>query len=389
MSALRIRRVLRVIVAAVQGCTSAAASSCLQAARVIQRAAGRLPGAAVILPLAAGSLSTSLAPSALRLGPFTRGLTGDGATCMIGLLLVCVGAQISPATARAVGGRIGLMFAATTGITGAAAIVLIRLAPHGLAGVTPQALVVAATCTSPALWLALAGRYGSGSDRWAGMVVSTLNSCAAVPMLLLAFAGGRAGTVSLRGLADAVLPLLIGLAVGRIPGAAVSAGRAISPLLLAVSFGLGCQIQLTGLGGVWLPGAVLGVAVAVVKGGLVAGAWRLVLRQPATVGWAAGACTVAAPLVPQLMAAASPALAGGRVAESRGELAVAVVVSTVAAPVLTVLANRVHRANHRTELPAAASGGDNSFHATTSRVTTPEITAPGAAEAEAAAGVQP
>lgn len=344
MSAPWIRRLLGPIDATVRRGARAVASTGADVGRVIYRVVKQLPGAAVILPLAAGILSISLAPSALRLGPFTRGLTGDGATCMIGLLLVCVGAQISPGAARAVGARIVLMLVATTCVTGAAVVGFTRLAPHGMFGITTQALVVAATCTSPALWLAVASRYGRTSDRWAGMVAATINSCPAVPMLVLAVSSGGAESLSARGVADAVVPLLIGVILGRIPGAAASTGRAISLLLVAVSFGLGCQIRLAGLAGAWLPGAALGLGAALAKGGLVAGGWRLVLREPGIVGWAAGACTVAAPLVPQLAAATSPAWVA-QVGHSRSELAVAVIVSTLTAPLLVALANH-HHARH-------------------------------------------
>jgi 2-keto-3-deoxygluconate permease len=310
------------------------------------RRIGRVPGAAVLFPLAIGLTAANLAPSITRLGPMAGGLTGGGTVTLVGLLLVCVGSQISPASVRGIGSRVAVVLAAATILTGAIAIGYVRVVgPAGLGGVPAVAVVVAATCTSPAVWLTLAVRYGSPDDRWAGVVAATLNSCPAVPMLVLLAAGHGSESIPVRGLLDSAAPLAAGIVLGRIRGVAATTRGAITPMMVAVSFGLGCQLHLASLGKVWLAGAALGAGAALAKGGLVAGCWRLLLRQPSAVGWSAAACTVAAPLVPHILAAESPIWAPQSTAAS-ADLAVAVLMSTLLAPLLTAVAGR-HRARRR------------------------------------------
>jgi 2-keto-3-deoxygluconate permease len=124
-------------------------------------------------------------------------------------------------------------------------------------------------------------------------------------------------------------------------------------LVVALSFGLGTQVQLRHLGGQLVAGAVLGVAVALLSGGLVAAGWRVVLHRPATVGFGAAACTVAVPLTPSIVAAADPSWAP-LVPAATAQLAVALIVSTLAAPALTATAHAwTLRAHHR---PAHLAG---------------------------------
>jgi 2-keto-3-deoxygluconate permease len=277
-----------------------------------------------------------------------------GAISYVSLLLVCIGAQISPGSLRPVASRIAVVLGGATLIPGAGAFAYARLAGRdGIDGVSSLAVAAAAVCTSNALWLVLARRYGSDTDAWGGAVASILNSAPIAPMLILA-AVSRHHALPWCGMIDALAPLAVGVVVGRLAPACRPALAAAVPLLVvALSFGLGTQVQLRNLGGQLVAGAGLGVAVALVSGGLVAAGWRVVLHRPATVGFGAAACTVAVPLTPSIVAAADPSWAP-LVPAATAQLAVALIVSTLAAPVLTAAAHAwTLRAQHR---PAHLAG---------------------------------
>ncbi|GIL29071.1 2-keto-3-deoxygluconate permease [Actinocatenispora comari] len=313
----------------------------------------RLPGSAVLLPLTAGIAVAAVTGGRSGLGPFTTGMSG-GAISYVSLLLVCIGAQISPGSLRPVASRIAVVLAGATLIPGVGALVYARLAGRdGIDGVSSLAVAAAAVCTSNALWLVLARRYGSDTDAWGGAVASILNSAPIAPMLILA-AVSRHHALPWCGMIDALAPLAVGVVVGRLAPACRTALAAAVPLLVvALSFGLGTQVQVRHLGGQLVAGAVLGVAVALVSGGLVAAGWRIVLHRPATVGFGAAACTVAVPLTPSIVAAADPTWAP-LVPAATAQLAVALIVSTLAAPALTAAVHAwTLRAHHR---PAHLAG---------------------------------
>jgi len=315
-------------------------------------AARRVPGAAVLAPMGAGAAITAVAGGHTAIGPFTRGLSG-GAVSMVALLLVCVGAQITPASLRPVASRTGVVLAGATLIPGAAALAYAMTAGRsGIGGVSALAVAAAAVSTSNALWISLARRYGAGPmDAWGGSVASVLNSAPVVPMLIVAACAGRP-QLPWCGILDALAPLAIGVVLGQVlPACRAALAGAVPVLVAGMSFGLGTRLDLRGAGSQLPAGLALGAAIAVLSGGLVAAGWRLVLHQPATVGWAAGACTVTAPLMPAIIAGSDPTWTP-LVPAATAQVAAALVLSTLAAPALTAAAHAWATHHHPARLAA-------------------------------------
>lgn len=306
-------------------------------------AVARIPGAPMLLPLVAGMSLVTVGADPTRLGPFTGGL-GDDAVGFVSVLLVCVGAQITPRSVRPVAGRLGVVLAGATVVPAALIVAYAALfgAP-GFGGLSVAAVAAAGLCTSNALWLALARRFGSPEDAWGGSVASIINSAPAVPLALLMLLRHDSGTLPWRGLLDAVLPLAVGIAAGMIvPACRATLVRAIPVLLVIVSFSLGLRLDMHPAVHELPAGLALGLVTALVSGGLVAAGWRLVLRRPPTVGWAAAGTAVTIPLMPGIFAAADPAWTP-YVPQATAQLGIALVVSTFAAPALTAASARWHR----------------------------------------------
>lgn len=306
--------------------------------------AAKLPAASMLIPMLVGAAVTTWCPWLEHLGPFGDALSGDS-TAYIAVLMIAVGAQIQPAQLRPVGRRVGIVLVTATLLPGigVAAYGMI-FGPAGVAGVS--ALAAAATlCTSNGLWITLGHRFAGADDAYAGAVVSILNSGPLFPLLLLMLWGTGKATVPWASLADAVLPLLGGFAAAMLyPAFRTWSQRLIAGMIVALSFSLGCRINLTELAGgpMLTAGAVLGLASGLLVGTLTAIAWVRLLRQPSTAGWIAAALTVGAGVVPDMVAHAEPRWRPYAAAATT-QITVAVVVSTLLATALTALAAWRHR----------------------------------------------
>jgi 2-keto-3-deoxygluconate permease len=300
---------------------------------------GRLPGIAVLLPMALGATIATFAPHDVAFGPFTTALTANAAMPAIALLLVAVGAQISLRSAVPVSSRIGVVLLGSTLIPG---ILVFAYAwyfgPAGIGGIPLLTVVAAALCTSNGLWLTLAQRYGSPEDAYGGTIAAAINSGPLVPLLLLAAYDRGQSPIPWSALLDSVTPLLIGLLAGMLWPPVRPVLRAIIPVMIVTfSFSLGLRLPFTTLAHQLVRGSGVGIACSVLSGMLVALGWVKLLRGKARIGWAASAITVGAGIVPAMIGAADPAFRP-YVMVATAQVSVAVLVSTVLTPILVLLA---------------------------------------------------
>lgn len=322
-----------------------------------------LPGAAVLLPLAAGIALGAAAPH-VRTAFASAELSRDGGMAAVVLMLFCVGVQLDPHALAPVGRRVMVLVAAA-GVLGVLAVGYgWWFGAAGVAGVSLLAVATVAPGMSPALWVVLSGRYGTQADQSAGAVAITLTAGPPATLLLLTGWGvlagdGRTG-LPWAGLVDALAPLVAGFGFGLLLPAVRASARQVVPWAMgAFSFSLGAQLPVRDLAHHAVGGLVLGVVVAVAAGAVTAAGWRLLLGQPATVGWAAAARTVGAPIVPGIAAALIPSWAP-YAAAATVQVSIAVIVSTALAPVLTAWAH--HRRRHhggrliRLRRPETAAG---------------------------------
>jgi 2-keto-3-deoxygluconate permease len=304
----------------------------------------RIPAAAVLIPLTIGAIVGTCAPGAL--GPITSAAGAHGALPYVAAMLFCVGGQIQPRALPRVGARVGVVLIGATVVTGMLVVAYgVAAGPAGVGGVSVLAVAASGLSVSNALWLALAGRYGSGEDVAGGMAAAAVNAGPAMPLLLLGIYAAGGAQLPVHAIADALAPLGGGFLVGLLwPGVRPYLARATPLMLVAMSYALGCEINVGTLAGALVDGAVLGLVVAVVSGALVAAGWVMVLRQPPAVGWAAGGVAVGSVIVPGIVAAPSalPAWAPYAVAAT-AQVAVAVITSNLVAAALTAASARRHR----------------------------------------------
>lgn len=284
----------------------------------------------MLLPLAAGAAARTWG-GALFVGPFTVAVGPGGALSVVGLMLACVGGQIRPRQVGQVAARAGLVLLGATVVPTAVAVgYWWRFGPAGLGGVSAVAVVVVALGTSNALWMALAGRWGTPADIGGGMVAAAVNSGPALALLVLGtLTAGHAGPLPVLAMLDALTPLAVGFVGGMAWPGSRDVMRAALPFLLPVmAWCLGCQLDLRAVDHQLIPGALLGSAEALVSGGLVAAGWVVVLRRPAVVGLAAGGVTIGAVIVPPVVSIAEPTWKP-YVATAVAQIAVAVLASTL------------------------------------------------------------
>jgi 2-keto-3-deoxygluconate permease len=319
--------------------------------------ATRLPAASVLLPLAAGSFLATWAPGVLRLGPFMHGASTGGSTCIV-LLLIAVGAQLQLGVLRPVASRVAVILAGATLIPGAGVVAYgLAFGRSGVAGVPLLSVAAAGMCTSNGLWISLARRYGSPHDAASGAIASILNSGPLLSLVAVDLAQHRGVAGSGKPLVDALLPLLVGVVAGAGWPPVRKALQPVIPVaIVMLSFALGADIHLTRLAHQLPGGLLLGAAACLVSGGLVAAGWATLLHQHAALGFAASAITLAAPATPGMIAWSDPSW-HPQVAVATAQVSIAMIVSTLTAPLLVAACSRHRRQRPTRKTPTPTASG--------------------------------
>lgn len=293
----------------------------------------RIPGGLMLIPLVLGVLMNTLAPSALDIGGFTTALFRDGALPLIAVLIVATGAQITGSRSGkgAVGTTLVVLLAKTLIPILLCVVLGLTVGIDGVAGVSILALIAIFGNSNGALWLAFSGQYGDERDRGA-YVASAFDDG---PFLALIFLGASGlGDIPLMALVAAVVPFILGLVIGatdREWTTVLNAVPAITIPFMSFAVGTGIDLRTVITGGA--AGAVLGVGVVLLTGGLTYLGYRFVLRRGAMsgIGFAAGTTAGNAVAVPAVVAIADPKFQPF-VAAAAAQTATAVLVTALLAP---------------------------------------------------------
>jgi 2-keto-3-deoxygluconate permease len=115
---------------------------------------GKIPGAAMIIPLFLGALVNTFIPGVLDVGSFTTALFRDGTGALLGLFFFCMGAQLD---FRTTGVTLEKGFAILIGKVGIGVAIGLAVAfwiPGGtLLGIVPLAIIAAMTNSNSALFV--------------------------------------------------------------------------------------------------------------------------------------------------------------------------------------------------------------------------------------------
>ncbi|WP_438387662.1 2-keto-3-deoxygluconate permease [Actinopolyspora saharensis] len=312
----------------------------------ILRAVDKVPGGLMIIPLLLGVLFNTFVPGALEIGGFTQALFKDGAMAVIGLFLVCMGAQLplkaaAPVAEKGFAILIGKLLAAV-----AVGLLTGFVMPGGtLWTLTPLAIVAAMSNSNTGLYAALTQEFGNKTDRGAVAVIS-LNDGPFLTLVVLGAAG--MANIPLLSFVAVLAPIIIGFVLGNLDPEMRSFLKKGERLLIPFfAFPLGASISLPDVVEAGPPGILLGLfTVAFSGGGAVLLLWlvHVVRRRPKTrrnvISGAAESSTAgAAVATPAVVAAADPAYEALKNVATV-QVAGSVVTTAVLTPIVTVLIHR-------------------------------------------------
>jgi 2-keto-3-deoxygluconate permease len=278
----------------------------------LHRTLGRIPGGFMLVPLLLGAALAHFAPGTPRyFGSFTGALF-TGALPILAVFYVCMGATIgfeaAPHILRQGGVLLGAKFACGLLVAFVAGRWLgeAPVAAGALAGLSTLALVAAINDTNGGLYMALMAQYGRPRDA-AAYSVMCLESGPFLTMVTLGVAGLAAFPLPM--MAGAILPLLVGMALGNLdPQMREFLGAGTKVLIPFFAFALGTTLNLANVWQSGLLGLGVGLFVAIVSGAILFGADRLAGGN-GVAGLAASSTAGNAAAVPALVGAANPAYA--------------------------------------------------------------------------------
>lgn len=293
----------------------------------------RIPGGLMLIPLALGVLANTFTPGAMEIGGFTTALFSEGALTLIALLIVATGAQITGSrSGKAAAGTTMVVLVAKTLVPITLAVLLgLFVGIQGIWGISILALLVIYGNSNGALWLAFAGQYGDERDSGA-YVASAFDDG---PFLALIFLGASGlGEIPLIALVAAIVPFVFGLVIGALDAEWTAVLTAVPAIVIPfMSFAVGTNIDLRTVITGGLQGAILGVGVVALTGGLTYLGYKYVLRRgpQSGIGFAAGTTAGNAVAVPAVVAVADPRFEP-YVAAAASQAAAAVLVTALLAP---------------------------------------------------------
>jgi 2-keto-3-deoxygluconate permease len=297
----------------------------------------KVPGGIMVVPLLLGAVVNTFFPNIFSIGGLTAATFSKvAANTVIGVTLVCIGAQISFKASpqifkRGMGLLIGKFLA---GFVPAVALGHI-FGPEGLWGLTPFMLMAAVTNDNGGLYFGLVSQYGDEVDRgvWA---FTCINDGPFVTLLGMGL-GGLANIPAMA-LVATIIPLLVGFILGNMD---VDIAKFLEPgglvLIPFFAFPLGCTLDFHTIISAGAVGIVLGGLCVVFSLMFCLPIDKLILKRPGYASAAVSTTAGNAAATPAAVALADPALAPA-VPATTAAIASAVVVTAILAPLATAWA---------------------------------------------------
>ena len=304
----------------------------------IKRGMERVPGGLMVVPLLLGALFNTFLPETPKyFGSFTGGLF-TGATSILAVYYVCMGASISFKTTPYILKKGGVLFTAKVGIAAIIGIIagqFLGEAPieSGLfMGLSTLAIVAALNDTNGGLYMALMGQYGKPRDV-AAYSIMCLESGPVLTMVTLGVAGLSAFPWQM--MVGAIFPLILGMILGNLDRDMRDFMKAAPPILIPFfAFALGAGLDLSKVWHAGLLGIGLGISVVVITGIVLFFGDRLT-GGTGVAGLAASSTAGNAAAVPMIIATANPVYEAAA-AHATILVAASVVVTAILTPLVTV-----------------------------------------------------
>lgn len=294
----------------------------------------KIPAGMMIVPLFLSALINTFFPDLLQIGSFTTAIfTGVGVAPIIGVQLVCMGAQLRFQSLGKVLLRGGVLLLAKFAIGAAIGIAIGSIfGMAGVLGLTTLAVISAITNSNGSMYLALMSTYGDEVDQ-TSMSLLAVNDGPFFTLVALG-ASGLANVPTLS-LVAVVIPIIFGMILGNLDK---SMSEFLKPgvglMLPFVGFTLGAGINLTNIVAGGMSGILLGILTVAVSGPFVVLADRFISKRPGYAGWAVSTTAGNAIAVPAAVAIIDPAWAP-YVSEATTQVAASVVFTAIAIPLIT------------------------------------------------------
>lgn len=310
----------------------------------IYKTINKIPGGIMVVPMLIGCLINTVAPRFYEMGGFTQAVFQSGTSTLVGLFLVFSGATISFKSA----GAPLLKGAALTLIKLLIGILIgyglnVVFGPAGMLGITPLAVISALTNSNGAVYTALARQYGDDTDVGAIAILS-LNDGPFFTMIALGTTG--MASIPLKSLVATLIPMIIGMILGNLDEdirKLMENGMTVLIPFTGLSLGAGMNYRTILSAGI--SGVILGLVSVIATGIGTFIVYSIIRRKPDPMGMAVGTTGGNAVATPASVALADSAIEP-YVASATSQIAAAVIVSSILAPVLTgVIARRIHHTN--------------------------------------------
>lgn len=291
----------------------------------------KVPAGMMIVPMFISALVNTFAPQILQIGSFTTAtLTSAGTASVLGVQLICMGAQLRikelvQVVRRGgvlliskflVGAIIGIAFGKLFGMT-------------GFLGLTSLAMISAITNSNGSLYLALTAEYGDEVDQTA-MSLLAINDGPFLTLVALGASG--MANIPFMSLVAVVVPILFGMLLGNLDKSLQEFLKpGVSLLLPFVGITLGAGINITNILKGGAGGILLGLITIVISGPLVVLADKIFNKRPGYAGWAVSTTAGNAIAVPAAVATIDPAWAPF-VAEATTQVAASTVLTAICIP---------------------------------------------------------
>ncbi len=301
---------------------------------MIMRFLKKIPAGMMIVPMFISSILNTFFPEMFQIGSFTTAIfTSAGSSAILGVQLVCMGAQLRVAeliqvvrrggvlllSKFAIGAFLGVMFGKIFGMV-------------GFFGLTTLAIISAITNSNGSLYLALTTEYGDEVDQTA-MSLLSLNDGPFFTLVVLGASG--MANIPFISLVAVVVPILFGMLLGNLdkklqeflePG--------VSMLLPFVGITLGASINLTNIFKGGVAGLILGLMTVFISGPFVVLCDKFFNKRPGYAGWAVSTTAGNAIAVPAAVATIDPAWAP-YVGVSTTQVAASTVLTAILIPFIT------------------------------------------------------
>ena len=294
----------------------------------------KVPAGMMIVPMFLSALINTFFPDMLQIGSFTTAVfTSAGTAAVLGVQLVCMGAQLRVKELAEVVRRGGVLLLSKYVIGAIIGIIVGKVfGMVGIFGLTTLAIISAITNSNGSMYLALNVEYGDEVDQTA-MSLLAINDGPFLTLVTLGASG--LAQIPITSLIAVIVPIIFGIIIGNIdkkmseflePG--------IGLLLPFVGITLGAGIDVKGIVAGGAPGILLGIITVCISGPFVVLCDKIFNKRPGYAGWAVSSTAGNAIAVPAVVASIDANWAP-YVTAATTQVAASTVMTAILIPIIT------------------------------------------------------